>query len=401
MDGRLAFFVYLCDMKMFLTALLCCCSLANATARSWHAAPSGRANAVGNQTDPMDIYTAVHQLHGGDSLLLSPDTFYLSQGLVINVSSTNDCPTYIGTSQGEGHAVLDFRNQPHFKNGVTLKGDYIHLTRLNICYAGYKGLLNEGSHNRMEQLDIYGNCDSGIQQKGGYDNLIIDCDSHDNFDYMTGSLEAADWGGNADGFADKQYAGSPGNTYIRCRAWNNSDDGWDFYQRVGGTTRFIECECRDNGPREYDLTLHPRRHTDRAFLDQFAGKGIVIKLKPNKNQPEAQQKEVCCSLAHFYNNGNGNGFKLGGAGTKHDVELTHCVAQGNSTKGFDQNSNAGHMTLLDCQAEKNGQNYGFYNDNGYTLTIKNCTSTDGGKPDTFKGRKIEQVGNSWQNTPKS
>lgn len=375
-------------MKILLTTLLGLCGLLPTMARSWHATPTGNPSASGQADDPTDIYTAIRSLQGGDSLWLSPDTFHLSQGLIIHASATSEHPTFVGTATGR--AVLDFSSQPHFKNGVTLKGDHIHLSHLSICYAGYKGLLNEGSHNRMERLDVFGNCDSGIQQKGGHDNLIIDCDSHDNFDYMTGSTEAADWGGNADGFADKQYTGSPGNTYIRCRAWNNSDDGWDFYQRTGGTTRFYDCLCLGNGPQEYDLSRHPRRQTDAAFLDQFDGEGIVIKLKPSKSKPEAPQREVRCSLAHFHNNGNGNGFKLGGAGTRHDAVLKGCIARENTTKGFDQNSNAGHMTLLDCHAQGNGQNYGFYNDNGYTLVIRHCTSTDGKRPDTFKGKNVQQ-----------
>ena len=382
-------------MKILLTTLLSFCNLLPAVGRTWIAAPDGKPEGEGTLESPLDIRSAIEGLHSGDSLLLRGGRYDLSEGLVVRTSGTADSNTYIGTWRLSGRtdanrevAVLDFRSQPHFRNGVTLKGEHIHISGISICYAGYKGLLNEGSFNIMENLDVYGNCDTGIQQKGGHSNLIIGCDSHDNFDYMTGTLDAADWGGNADGFADKQYTGSPGNTYIRCRAWNNSDDGWDFYQRTGGTTLIKDCECRDNGPREYDLSQHPRRQADAAFLDQFDGEGIVIKLKPSKNKPEAPQREVRCSLAHFYNNGNGNGFKLGGASTRHDVELTDCTATGNTLKGFDQNSNAGHMTLLDCHAQGNGQNYGFYNDNGYTLVTRHCTSTDGKRPDTFKGKNV-------------
>lgn len=346
-------------------------------------------------------------MQGGDSLFLRGGTYDLSEGLVIRASGMAGKRTFIGSYKHrtpsamqleEESATLDFRIQPHFRNGVTIKGDHIHLCGIGICYAGYKGLLNEGSFNIMEHIDAYGNCDTGIQQKGGHSNLIIGCCSYNNFDYMTGSTDDADWGGNADGFADKQYEGSPGNTYVGCKAWNNSDDGWDFYQRTGGTTLIKDCVCKGNGPQEYDLSNHPRRQTDRAFLDQFDGEGIVVTLKPaknKKNNPKDAPRQVRCSLAHFYNNGNGNGFKLGGNGTKHNVELTGCLAEGNTYKGFDQNSNAGQMTLTGCHAEGNGQNYGFYNDNGYTLIIKGCTSKDEKKSSTFKGANVEQKENSW------
>ena len=239
----------------------------------------------------------------------------------------------------------------------------------------------------MEQLTAYGNCDSGIQQKGGKSNLILNCDSHDNFDFETGSITAADFGGNADGFADKQYTNSPGNTYIGCRSWHNSDDGWDFYQRVGGTTVFKDCICFQNGPSEYDLSNYPRLTTDADFLSQFAGDGITI--------TNTGGTSLTCSLKHFYNNGNGNGFKLGGNSTKHDASLYRCLSVGNKVKGFDQNSNAGAMTIYNCTAYLNGSNYGFYNNNGYSLDIRNCISHSSKGSNSFSGSSITQSHNTW------
>lgn len=357
-------------------------------ARNIIASPTGISTAKGTLHSPLDLPSALQLLQPGDSLFLRGGTYQLPEGLTMKVAGTSaERHTFVGAF-GEERPVLDFHTQPHYKNGLTLSADYVHLRGLSICYAGYKGLLCTGSYCVLDGLDVYGCCDSGIQMKGGHSNLITDCDSHDNFDYTTGSLEAADWGGNADGFADKQYTGSPGNTYVRCRAWGNSDDGWDFFQRVGGTTKLIECECRDNGPREYDLTQHPRRQTDRDFLDQFDGEGLTITLKKGKKATDAPPRQVSCSLAHFYNNGNGNGFKLGGGSTRHDVELTDCLATTNRVKGFDQNSNAGHITLLRCTSTANGQNYGFYNDNGYTLHVEQCKSHGSLAPDTFRGSHI-------------
>lgn len=45
------------------------------------------------------------------------------------------------------------------------------------------------------------------------------------------------------------------------------------------------------------------------------------------------------------NYGNGNGFKIGGDNTAHNAILRNCVSVGNKVKGFDQNNNAGSMTL--------------------------------------------------------
>src|SRR4030043_357681 len=58
-------------------------------------------------------------------------------------------------------------------------------------------------------------------------NRVINCDSYDNYDVETS-------GGNADGFACKLHPGN-GNYFYGCRAWNNSDDGWDFYHTENQT----------------------------------------------------------------------------------------------------------------------------------------------------------------------
>lgn len=351
------------------------------------AAPSGTPSADGTLASPLDIQTALKRLQPSDSLFLRGGTYYLAQTLTIHAPGSVTHNTYIGAFADE-RPIWDFRQQPHYKNGVTLSSDRVHLRGITICYAGYKGIICTASNCILEGLDVYGCCDSGIQMKGGHSNLITDCDSHDNFDYTTAQADTSDFGGNADGFADKQYTGTPGNIYVRCRAWGNSDDGWDFFQRVGGTTLLIQCECRSNGPQWYDLSHHPRRQTDSDFLNGFDGEGKILTFRGGK-------KPVVCTLTHFINNGNGNGFKLGGANTQHDVELRNCLSMGNTVKGFDQNSNAGRMTLLDCIAEDNGKNFGFYKDNGYTLHIEGCHSLGSRTADTFHGGSISQERNSW------
>lgn len=373
------------------TKTLCILALASAmsagmTAKNYYASPSGTSAGNGSKENPYNFSTALGKLASGDSLFLRGGQYDFTAEVAIKCAGTAKARTFIGAYPGET-PVFDFRKEPHDKNGVSLKGDYIHIKGITIRYAGYKGLLNYNSYNVMEQLTAYGNCDSGIQQKGGKSNLILNCDSHDNFDFETGSITAADFGGNADGFADKQYTNSPGNTYIGCRSWHNSDDGWDFYQRVGGTTVFKDCICFQNGPSEYDLSNYPRLTTDADFLSQFAGDGITI--------TNTGGTSLTCSLKHFYNNGNGNGFKLGGNSTKHDASLYRCLSVGNKVKGFDQNSNAGAMTIYNCTAYLNGSNYGFYNNNGYSLDIRNCISHSSKGSNSFSGSSITQSHNTW------
>ncbi|MBN1759678.1 MAG: DUF4990 domain-containing protein [Chitinispirillaceae bacterium] len=127
-----------------------------------------------------------------------------------------------------------------------------------------------------------------------------------------------------------------GNTFIGCRAWNNSDDGWDGYLRGADnvSTRLENCWCFKNGYR----------------------------------------KDGSAST------GNGNGFKMGGSDDKtlkHNFTLIRCLAFQNRVKGFDQNNNRGAMTLYNCSGFSNGTNYSI--DGGSsTLTVKNCVAAGSG-----------------------
>ena len=291
--------------------------------------------------------TVIGKLTAGDVLYLRGGQYDLNNNLSITRNGTADKIITICPYQDE-KPILDFRTENNKTNGVTVKGNYLHIKGITIRYAGYKGIwLEEAKYCILEQLDVYGCCNAGIQLRSGGNNTVVNCDAHDKFDYQ-------DNGGNADGFADKQGNACPGNVYIGCRSWNNSDDGWDSFQRVtdGTPTVYINCITYNNGPEFYDLSEHPRVQGKDAGLSCFSGK----------------------DLKNFANGGNPNGFKLGGQGTKHNTELYRCLAVGHRSKGFDQNNNAGNMKVINCTAYDNNINYGFGNDYAYTLTVYNNVS---------------------------
>jgi hypothetical protein len=115
----------------------------------------------------------------------------------------------------------------------------------------------------------------------------------------------------ADGFGPKQTQG-PGNKFIGCRSWENSDDGYDAFDSTEIVT-FDGCWAFRNG-------------VDVWNYGGFAG--------------------------------NGNGFKAGGNSAQANHKLTNCVAFGNPSKGFDQNNNTGGITIYNCTSYNNGINFG-------------------------------------------
>ena len=74
-------------------------------------------------------------------------------------------------------------------------------------------------------LDAHHNMGPGFFIQKGGNNTFLNCDSHENEDTLTSNGD----GQSADGFGcHPNQAGDTGNVFRGCRAWWNTDDGWDF-----------------------------------------------------------------------------------------------------------------------------------------------------------------------------
>ncbi|HXK16534.1 MAG TPA: right-handed parallel beta-helix repeat-containing protein, partial [Polyangiaceae bacterium] len=195
--------------------------------------------------------------------------------------------------------------------------DYWTLSGFEVANASDNCVAISGSHNVIDNLSIHGCGDTGLQitvgtgqvadNTRGADNLIVNTDSYENLDVATG-------GENADGFAAKLRIG-PGNVFRGCRAFNNADDGWDFFA-ADDVVQIDACWAFANG------------------------KGVA------GDNPA----------------GDGNGFKLGGkptgAGEGGAVHLVkNSFAFENLTCGFTRNSNPDVPELTDCGAKDNATDY--------------------------------------------
>lgn len=297
-------------------------------------------------------------------------------------------------SKGSYDAILDFRTTPYGTRGLQVKSSttYLHIKNLTLRYSGKNNLYNEGNYNLFENLDIYGSADTGCQMKNCGNNIIKNVDSHDNFDYEEGLAPSksqtgpANFGGNADGFADKQFTGA-GNHYIGCRAWGNSDDGWDFFQRVSDSNTIIEnCICYQNGPAYYDMSKNPRvAGVDKAWFDQHVGTSVV----------DRYSNTITITLEKFPNLGNGNGFKMGGYYTDHKIIIHHCLAVANNVRGFDQNNNDGTMWVYNNSAYFNGVNFGFTTAYGTNYIRNNISLNSKGKDQPKSKTVAANEYNTW------
>ncbi|VBB05127.1 right handed beta helix region [Lucifera butyrica] len=203
--------------------------------------------------------------------------------------------------------------------GIYVTGSNNTIQGLIIQKAGDNGIKIEGAGNTIENCILRYNGDTGLQisKSTAANNTIKYCDSYRNCDTATK-------GENADGFACKLSAGK-GNQFIGCRAFQNSDDGWDSYGMNNDVT-YIDCITWHNGDKS---------------ITGYAG--------------------------------NGNGFKLGSKGSTGKRTMTRCIAfdtEYSGTKGFDQNNGVGSVILTDCLSFDNVEGYQL--DKVKSAVMKNC-----------------------------
>jgi hypothetical protein len=270
----------------------------------------------------------------GNIIYMRGGTYYPSATIHITNSGTAANRIQLLAYPGET-PYLNFTNQPYgdANRGILFRTNaaYWNIKGLEIGYAGDNGVKVEGHHLRFEQCVFHHNGDTGLQIGFGHtdDNPdgqlaayieVVNCDSYENFD------DGPTNGGNADGFAAKMHCGR-NISFTGCRAWGNSDDGWDLFET------------------DYSIIISNCWTWKSGFLGQ----------------------------------GNGNGFKLGGNGTGGDSLGTHhaynCVTFGNKVNGFTQNSHKDGLVVMSCVSFTNGSS-------GYNYFMEG--SLNSGKQNVFK-----------------
>ena len=281
-----------------------------------YVSPEGSNHGEGTKASPLALQAAIDRCECGQEIKVLPGRYLLTKDLVIrqqNSGKSGSLSKITGSSGTGMQPVLDFQSSRH---GFRIEGSYWDIGGLAV--TGGHGFKIQGSCNRIHHCQAVSNLETGFLIR--HPSIDSDKDSWPSFNTISDCISCLNRDGpeqNADGFACKIAAGG-GNSFIRCTAWMNSDDGFDLFSknRSTGAVRLTDCG---------------------SFLNGYV--------------PENGRLKVTA--------GNGSGFKLGGSGMPADHEAVRCKAFGNRGFGFTSNSNP-RMRLSGCLAGNNEKNYVYY-----------------------------------------
>jgi hypothetical protein len=337
-------------------------------------APDGVEAAPGTVEQPTTLASALVRVAAGHTIFARGGRYASATQITITSDNggTKDAPKRLVPYESE-KPVLDFSSEPYGTGsnprGLQINASYWYVRGLEVMGAADNGIYVAGSDNVIEGAITHGNRDTGLQlgrassddsdiASWPANNLILNCESYDNYDAPPGSGE------NADGFAAKLTVG-PGNVFRGCISHHNIDDGWDLYTK------------HDTGP------IGP------VTIDQCISYANGTLTDGTSNE-----------------NGDRNGFKLGGDDIAVAHVVTRSVAFKNGKNGFTWNSNPGAIRLSNNLAFDNVEGNFKFGDSGtvtaavFTNNVSFWTSTSGTQSDKALGTDTPGT-NAWWDESKA
>jgi hypothetical protein len=296
----------------------------SAEAAEYFVAPNGSDSNPGTIAAPFaTIQKGNDVAAAGDTVWLRAGTYYSTKQIILSRSGTSDAQRTKFWAYADEVPILDCSryvstNKAADVPAVLVTGSFVHLRGLEIANGpvGASGdhsismlRTRNASSNTFERLNIHHGFGPGLfidTGEGG--NLILNCDSHDNYD-KNGSQGD---GQNGDGFGVHYQKTGPSTIIRGCRAWLNSDDGYDLISQ------------------EVPVTVE----NNWAIQNGYANGGAVNPA-----------------------DGNGNGFKMGSSQTGIRHVIQNDVAWKNKASGFYANHSSGGNTWLNNTSYMNGTQY--------------------------------------------
>jgi MYXO-CTERM domain-containing protein len=314
----------------------------NAFAKDYYVATTGSDSNAGTIDQPFATLQKGHDVAvAGDTVYIRGGTYRITTpaasgaGIRITKSGTSDTNRIKFWAYPGEIPLFDFSGMTisttGYTHGIVVTGSWLHLKGLEVCcvpmnsYSNNGVAVNGGGNDIFELMNMHHNNGNGIfigNGSGGH--LVLNCDAHDNYDPTSSQGE----GQNADGFGVHYQTSGAVTTLRGCRAWWNSDDGYDLINQ------------------EVPVTVE----NSWAMGNGYANYGTYSPTS-----------------------GNGNGFKMGSSktGIRHLVQ--NNVAWKNKATGFYANHSSGGNTWYNNTSYNNGTQYNMLasdpNDSSVTIIL--------------------------------
>lgn len=248
----------------------------------------------------------------GDIVYMRGGTYSYSSSQVLSdkggSASSRITVTAYGTEKPVVTRKLPFTyNNRNLTSLIYVSGKYITVSKLEITgftqqdiYIWIPFCFASATDCIAEQLHIHHN-GNGIMLNGtANNNLLLNCDIHDNYDPLTG-----DSYGNADGVNVSFIPAGTTNTIRGCRLYYNSDDGIDCW-RNEGTVIVDNCWIWRNGYREDHTTIGGNGNAVKVGETQTSTGSTVQRIITRNllfmNRVRAIDQNEGVVLCHVYNN---------------------------------------------------------------------------------------------------
>jgi hypothetical protein len=341
-------------------AVLWATVVGQAVAEELYVAPDGSDTGAGTLAEPFaSLERAQQAASPGDTVWIRGGEYRFSGtnraiGVAFTKSGTPDKPIRYFAYKDEVPIFDLFELKPQERvTGLDVHCNAIHLRGLEVrgvrqvVVGDSWSVRIRGDHNVIERLNVHDGQAPGIFITSGASNLVLNSDSHHNYDPLED-------GGNGDGFGCHSNGGD--NVLRGCRAWANSDDGFDFINAPGTCT--VERSW--------------------AFRNGFV---------PDTSMPA----------------GNGAGFKSGGFGSppkipstgvpRHNIRFN--LAFRNRSQGFYANHHPGGLDFLNNTAFANAVNFDMLVEGGTSTHALHNNLAVGGGGTVMRFTGGDDSNNSW------
>jgi hypothetical protein len=317
-------------------------STLNAQAADYYVATTGSDSNAGTLAAPFatlqkgaDVAVAGDTVYirGGKYDIATPKT--AGAGVTFTKSGTSDAMRIKYWAYQDEIPIFDFTNMvlstSGYTHGFVVTGSWLHFRGLELrnvpmnSFSNNAIAANGGGNCIFELLNLHHNSGNGIFiGKGTGGDLILNCDAHDNYDATSNQGD----GQNADGFG-VHYQTSGATTIVRgCRAWWNSDDGYDLINQ------------------EVPVIIENSWAMGNGYIESGTARPA---------------------------SGNGNGFKAGSSKTGVRHVIRNSLAWKNVASGFYANHSSGGNDWFNNTSYSNGTQYNMLasdpNDSSVTIIL--------------------------------